>query len=357
MSKKALIAMSGGVDSSVTAYLTQQQGFDCIGATMKLFNNDDVGACRDKTCCSLDDVNDARSVCYRLGMPHYVLNFTSDFKSQVIERFVESYQTGATPNPCIDCNRYMKFDKLFLRARQLDMDYVVTGHYAKIEYGNGSGRYLLKKAADSTKDQSYVLYSMTQEQLAHTLFPLGGLSKTEAREIAAAQGFINATKRDSQDICFVVDNDYAGFIEGYTGLSYADGDFLDMRGNVIGRHKGVIRYTIGQRKGLGVGFGKPMYVHSKNIENNTVTLCEDSGLFTKSLRAADFNWIAYEKINRPIRIKAKVRYKHTEQWATAEQISDDMVHIEFDQPQRAIAKGQAVVLYDGDVVVGGGTIV
>ena len=356
MDKKALIAMSGGVDSSVAAYLMKQRGFDCIGVTMKLFDNEDIGINREKTCCSLEDIEAARSVAYLLNMPYYIFNFSYDFNKQVIGRFIETYQNGATPNPCIDCNRYMKFEKLLYRAKQLYMDYIVTGHYARIEYDTGTGRYILKKAADETKDQSYVLYAMTQEQLAHTIFPLGGFHKTEIRDIAAKQGFVNADKRDSQDICFVHDGDYAGFIEKYTDKTYESGDFLDIHGNVLGKHKGLIRYTVGQRKGLGLSLKKPMYVHSKDTENNTVTLCENNGLFSKSLDAGDFNWIACDNEASPIRVKAKIRYRQTEKWARATQTSQNTVHIEFDEPQRAIAKGQAVVLYDGDVVIGGGII-
>lgn len=353
--KKALIAMSGGVDSSVAAHIIKEQGYECIGVTMQLFKNEDIGL-REKTCCSLEDVEDARSVASKLGMPHYVFNFTEDFKKCVIGSFAKAYERGATPNPCIDCNRYMKFEKLLLRAKQLNIDYIVTGHYARIEYDEKSGRYLLKKAVDSTKDQSYVLYSMTQEQLKHTLLPLGNLHKSEVREIAEKHGFINAKKHDSQDICFVRDGDYAKFIEEYTGKTFEKGKFVDKEGNVLGEHKGIIRYTIGQRKGLGLAMPKPMYVCSKSVEENTVTLCEDEELYSTSLDANGFNWIAYEKIDKPIRVCAKVRYKHIEQWATATQTSADTVHIEFDKPQRAIAKGQAVVLYDGDTVVGGGTI-
>jgi tRNA-specific 2-thiouridylase len=356
MSKKALIAMSGGVDSSVAAYLLKQRGFDCTGITMKLFENEDIGVSGEKKCCSLEDAADARNVAYSIGIPYYVCNFTPDFKEQVIGRFIESYQNGATPNPCIDCNRYIKFLKLLCRAKQLDMDCIATGHYAQIEYAPETGRYLLKKAVDGTKDQSYVLYAMTQEQLSYALFPLGGLHKSEVRGIAKEQGFLNAGKHDSQDICFVRDGGYAEFIEQYTGKKNEEGDFLDINGNILGRHKGLIRYTIGQRKGLGLSLNKPLYVHSKNTENNTVTLCEDDGLFSKSLDVSDFNWIACEKINSPIRVKTKIRYNQREQWATAAQTSPDTVHIEFDEPQRAIAKGQAAVLYDGDVVVGGGTI-
>jgi tRNA-specific 2-thiouridylase len=325
---------------------------------MKLFANEDIGEGRDRKCCSLEDVADARNVAYAMGIPYFVYNFTGDFKKQVIDHFIETYQNGATPNPCIDCNRYIKFEKLLDRAKQLDMDCIATGHYAEIEYDAIAARYLLKKAADETKDQSYVLYTMTQEQLSYTLFPLGGLRKSAVREIAGTQDFVNANKRDSQDICFVRNGSYAEFIEQYTGKKNEEGDFVDIHGTVLGRHKGAIRYTIGQRKGIGLSSHTPLYVHTKNAEDNTVTLCERNGLFAKSLDAADFNWIAFDKkkINGPLRVKTKIRYNQTEQWSTATQLSDDTVHIEFDEPQFAIAKGQAAVLYDGDIVVGGGTI-
>ncbi|MCL2070209.1 MAG: tRNA 2-thiouridine(34) synthase MnmA [Treponema sp.] len=357
MGKKALIAMSGGVDSSIAAFLMKQQGFDCVGITMKLFDNEDIGLGGGKSCCSLEDAKDARRAADSMGIPFYVNDFSGDFRNLVINRFIEAYQNGATPNPCIDCNRYIKFEKLLFRMKQLDMDYFATGHYARIEHNSQSGRYLLKKAVDETKDQSYVLYAMTQEQLAHTLFPLGSLRKAEVREIAKQQSFVNADKDDSQDICFVRNGDYAEFIERYSGITCEDGNFVDMQGNVLGRHRGIIRYTVGQRRGLAISLNKPMYVHSKNIKDNTVTLCEDDGLFGRTLEAKDFNWIAFEQINSPIRVKAKTRYNQSEQWATAAQISDNTVRIEFDEGQRAITSGQAAVLYDGDTVLGGGTIV
>ena len=356
MKKKALIAMSGGVDSSVAAYLMKQQGYDCTGITMKLFENQDIGIGSDKTCCSLEDAEDARRVASSLDIPFYVSNFTPYFKEAVIDRFIKAYQNGATPNPCIDCNRKMKYDKLFSRAAQLDMDYIVTGHYARVEYDTEAGRWLLKKALDVSKDQSYVLYFLTQTQLAHTMFPLGGLHKSETREIAVREGFVNADKRDSQDICFVRDGDYAGFIETYTGKLSESGDFIDTHGNVLGRHKGLIRYTVGQRKGLEISMNRPMYVKSKDAIKNTVTICDEHELFTSSLDADDINLITYESIETPLRVKAKIRYSQPEQWATAIQTSQDTLHIEFDEPQRAISKGQAVVLYDGDTVVAGGTI-
>jgi tRNA-specific 2-thiouridylase len=354
MDKKALIAMSGGVDSSVAALLMKEKGFGCIGVTMKLFQNELTCVSKEKPCCSLDDVEDARSVAYRLGMPYYVFNFTDAFESQVIDRFISAYEHEETPNPCIDCNRFMKFDKLYQRAVSLGCDSIVTGHYARIEQANG--RYLLKKALDPEKDQSYVLYFVTQEQLAHTQFPLGEMSKAEIRTIAEKQGFVNANKPDSQDICFVPNGDYAKVIEMHTGKAYPHGHFVDRNGTILGEHKGIIRYTIGQRKGLGLSLKEPMYVCEKREKDNTVVLGKAENLFSRELDAKDMNWIAFEKPPIELRVKAKIRYRQTEQWATVTPTGSNTVHICFDEPQRAIAKGQAVVLYDGDIVVAGGTI-
>lgn len=357
MNKKAVIAMSGGVDSSVAAYLITKQGYECIGATMKLYNNEDIGISEKHTCCSAEDVDDARSVAFSLDIPYYVFNFSDNFKTDVIEKFVHAYEKGITPNPCIDCNRYLKFEKLFLRAKEIDFDYVVTGHYAQIEYDKEKNRYLLKKAVDETKDQSYVLYCMTQEQLKHTLFPLGTMKKSEVRKIAEDIDLVNANKHDSQDICFVQDKKYYNFIEQYTGKTYHEGDFVDLNGNVLGKHKGIIRYTIGQRRGLGVSIGNnPTFVLSVDPEQNTVTLGKEQDLYTKTLIAKNINLISVESIKEPIKIKAKVRYKQAEQWATATQLDDNTLKIEFDEPQRAVTKGQAVVLYDCNIVVGGGII-
>ncbi len=349
--------MSGGVDSSVAAYLIKSLGYETAGITLKLFDNDDIDISREKTCCSLDDIEDARSVCARLEIPYYVLNFKDSFKSTVISRFIAAYENGFTPNPCIDCNRFIKFEKLVKRADELGFDYVVTGHYAQIERDEITGRYLLKKAVDQSKDQSYVLYSLTQAQLAKTLFPLGSLTKDKTRETAEKLGFINAHKRDSQDICFVPDGDYAAFIERYTGKTYPNGDFVDESGKILGEHKGIIRYTIGQRKGLGLALPCPMYVKEKNLDENKVILCENSALFSRELYASDINLISAERLEKPARVKARVRYNQKEQPATVEQLDNNTLRVVFDEPQRAICRGQAVVLYDGDYVVGGGTIV
>ena len=354
MNKKVIIAMSGGVDSSVAAFLMKEKGFDCIGATMKLYDNDEIGISREKTCCSLDDIEDARSVARRLSMPYYVFNFKEEFEEKVIRKFISTYENGGTPNPCIDCNRYLKFEKLFQRMNEFEYNYVVTGHYAKIE--ENDGWFYLKKAVDDTKDQSYVLYSLTQYQLSHILFPLGEYTKNEIRDIAEKQGFLNARKKDSQDICFVPDGNYTDFIERYTGKKYPPGDFVDIKGKPIGKHQGIIRYTNGQRKGLGVAFGQPMYVAGKNIEENTVTLCTNDELFSKELNAVDFNWIIPNPQNE-IKCSARVRYNMREKPATAYINDDNSVNVVFDEPQRAITRGQAVVLYDGDIVLGGGTIV
>ena len=356
MSRKVIIAMSGGVDSSVAALLMRERGYTCIGATMKLFHNEDVGLCREHTCCSLEDVEDARSVAYALDMPYYVFNFSDRFKTDVIDRFVSAYEHGVTPNPCIDCNRYLKFDKLFQRMQELEYDDVVTGHYARIEYNPASGRYELKKAADANKDQSYVLWSLTQEQLAHVQFPLGDMVKSEVRALAEAHGFINAKKHNSQDICFVRNGSYADFIEQYTGKTYPPGDFVDTRGRILGQHRGIIRYTIGQRKGLGLALSEPMYVKSVDPETNTVTLGTEQELYTRSLVATGINLIAVPTLSGVVRVKAKVRYRQPEQWATVTRTGADAFTVVFDEPQRAVTRGQSVVLYDGDLVLGGGII-
>ena len=347
---KALVGMSGGVDSSVAAYLMLRQGYDCTGVTMRLYDS----PTEQSTCCSLDDVEDARAVATRLGIRHYTFNFTEDFDRQVIQKFVSSYEQGLTPNPCIDCNRYLKFDRLLRRAQELGCHWVASGHYARIRQENG--RYLLYKAADSAKDQTYFLACLNQEQLSHIQFPLGDLTKTQVREIAAENGFVNARKRDSQDICFVPDGDYGAFLQRYTGKVFPEGDFLNLQGQVVGRHRGAACYTKGQRKGLGLAMGEPVYVCAKDMAKNTVTVGPNSALFSPSLRANDWNWYPFAELTQPMRVTAKTRHSQFEQAATVYPEEDGFARVEFDEPQRAITPGQAVVLYDGDVVVGGGTI-
>lgn len=352
--KKALIAMSGGVDSSLAAKLMIDNGFECIGCTMKLYHNEDAGLKCSRTCCSLEDVEDARNIAYKLGMPFYVFNFTDVFREKVIRKFTESYEKGITPNPCIDCNRYMKFEKLFERAKILNCDCIVTGHYARIE--EKDGKFILKKAVDETKDQSYVLYSMTQEQLKHTIFPLGGMRKSKVRAIAEENDFVNAEKPDSQDICFVPNSDYAKVIELHTKTPSAEGNFVDKQGNVIGHHKGIIHYTLGQRKGLGISSSEPLYVCDICPKSNKIVLGSNEDLFKHEADVFDFNWISGTAPQSKFRCKVKIRYRQAEQWATITPTGENTVHIVFDNPQRAITPGQAAVLYDGDTVLGGGTI-
>lgn len=393
--KRALIAMSGGVDSSVAAALMQRMGYECVGVTMKLYTNEEIGVSRAHSCCSLNDVEDARAVADRLGMRYYVYNFADDFKSKVIDKFIRTYEAGGTPNPCIDCNRYMKFDKLYERGRELSCGIIVTGHYARTAFDEESGRWLLLRAKNVDKDQTYVLYSMTQDQLAHTVFPLGEYgSKEKVREVAEEFGFVNARKPDSQDICFVQNGRYGDFIEQQTGKHYPHGSFVDEEGRVLGEHKGLIRYTIGQRKGLGLALPHPMYVKAKDMERNEVILAEDKGLYSDRLLADDFNWIwwpgcsgpeaetaaktdacaaersgaraGYEKAGAAdeapapgmvFRATAKPRYRAKEAAGTATVKEDGSVAFVFDEPQRALTTGQALVLYHGDRVIGGGTIV
>lgn len=353
MKKKALIAMSGGVDSSVAAYLMKEAGYDCVGVTMKLYDNDDIDMAEEKTCCSSNDIDDARNVAHRLGIPYYVVNFKADFKEKVMDPFVKSYLCGMTPNPCIECNRYLKFEQLYRKAEELECDVIVTGHYARVKKDEKG--YHLLKGKDAAKDQSYVLYSMTQERLSHTMFPLGEYTKEEIRAIAQEQGLVNAAKHDSQDICFIPDGDYRKFIEETTGRKSEPGDFVNQSGQVVGRHKGYYCYTIGQRKGLGISAPKPYFVTDIIPEENKVILGASEDLFKKHLLAGNFNWIESDPLEiSPL--KARIRYHQKESEASITILEDGKVEVNFLEAQRAITRGQAVVVYSDDLVVGGGTI-
>lgn len=348
MTHRILVGMSGGVDSSVAALLMQREGHECVGGTMKLYT-------ADGKCGSADDARDACAVAERLGMEHYVFDASQDFEKNVIQPFVSVYEQGGTPNPCIDCNRTMKFGSMYQMAQSIGCDTIATGHYARIQQ-RSDGRWLLKKGLDENKDQSYFLYVMTQEMLSHTRFPVGELSKEQVRALAEEHGLINARKRDSQDICFVPDGDYESFIRRYTGKDYPAGNFVDETGRVLGKHKGIIAYTVGQRRGLGVSAKTPLYVCRKCMEDNSVLLTENEALFSAELYANKLNLIAVESLSAPLRCKARIRYRHREQPATVIQVGEDRIKVVFDEPQRAVTAGQAVVLYDGDTVIGGGTI-
>lgn len=346
---KALIAMSGGVDSSVAAFLTLQHGYSCIGGTMLLYESPDA-------CGSSAAIADARNVADRLRMPFHVFEFTEEFEKCVISDFVSCYEKGSTPNPCVRCNRHLKFSAFLDKARELGCDCMVTGHYARIKQDEKSGRLLLCKAADAAKDQSYFLYAITQEQLRQIRFPLGELTKEQVRTIAQEQGFINAKKRDSQDICFVPDGDYFAFLRRFTGKIYAPGDFLDANGKKVGTHLGAVAYTLGQRKGLGLAMGQPVYVCGKDMERNTVTVSTEDALFHRELWANDWFFFPFPTLTGPLEVEAKTRSRMTQQPATVFPEADGYCRVVFHEPQRAMTPGQAVVLYDGDVVVGGGTI-
>lgn len=349
MKEKVLVGMSGGVDSAVSAYLLKKAGYKSAGVNCRFFKGEDIF-----TQDNLQDVEDARKTAEKMGIDFHVLYFTEEFKKYVIDDFIRSYECGATPNPCVVCNKHLKFGAMLKKAEKMGFDKIATGHYANIE--KQGERYLLKKGKDLHKDQSYVLYCLSQHQLSHTIFPLGEYTKNEVREIAEDIGFVSARKSDSQDICFIPDGDYASFIEKYTNKKYPPGDFVTIDGKILGEHKGIIRYTVGQRRGLGLALPAPLYVKQKDVENNRVILCDNQTLFTRELTAKNINFIPFDILDRQMRVKAKTRYKHTEQWATVEQTGEDSFKLIFDEPQRAISKGQSVVLYDGDYVVGGGII-
>ncbi|HEY8391254.1 MAG TPA: tRNA 2-thiouridine(34) synthase MnmA [Capillibacterium sp.] len=353
--KKVVVGMSGGVDSSVTAYLLKKAGYDVIGVTMEIWPED---APPDESggCCGLTAVDDARHVCQQLGIPHYTLNFRREFERHVIAYFLAEYQRGRTPNPCIACNRYVKWESLLTKALQIGADYIATGHYARVIFDPQRGRYLLKKAATLKKDQTYALYNLTQEQLAHTLMPLGDYTKEEVRRIAEEIGLIVADKPDSQEICFIPDHDYGRYIETHTASPSPPGNFVDRQGRILGRHKGIIHYTVGQRKGLGLAAGKPLYVLEIRPETNEVVVGEAPEVYQSTVYADHLNFIPFPELKTKIEVSAKIRYNHTPAPAEVEMVDATTLRCTFTEPQRAITPGQALVLYDGDLVVGGGII-
>lgn len=352
--KKVVVGMSGGVDSSVAAYLLKKQGYDVIGITMQIWQEDKEYEEREGGCCSLSAVEDARRVCEKLDIPFYVLNFRDSFKNKVIKYFVQEYIDGKTPNPCIACNKHLKFDELLRKARGIGAEYVATGHYAKIE--ERDGRYLLIRSDDDKKDQTYALYNFTQDQLAHTLMPCGEYTKDKIREIAKEIGLAVHNKKDSEEICFIPDNDHGRFIKEERPNEVKPGNFVDSKGNILGRHKGIVYYTIGQRKGLGLALGKPVFVIGINPKKNEVVIGSEENIFKADLVAKDVNFIPFDELKEDMEVQAKVRYAAKPADAIISPLKDGKVKVSFKDKQRAITKGQSVVFYDGNVVVGGGII-
>lgn len=356
MKKKVAVGMSGGVDSSVAAYLLKEQGYDVIGVTMQIWQDEDpLAQAENGGCCGLSAVDDARRVADRLGIPYYVLNFKREFKENVIDYFMDEYMHARTPNPCIACNRYVKWEALLNRARELGCDYIATGHYARVVQLD-NGRYALKKSATDRKDQTYALYNLTQEQLAHTLMPVGEYEKEQIREIAAKIGLLIANKPDSQEICFIPDNDYAGYIERESGKTFPKGNFVDLEGNILGTHKGIIHYTIGQRKGLGLSMGSPVFVVDIRPETNEVVIGSNLDTFHDSLYAGKVNLMSVDALEGEREVVAKIRYSHKGAPCRIRMVDEDTLLCKFEEPVRAITPGQAVVFYDGDIVLGGAVI-
>lgn len=353
---KVVVGMSGGVDSSVAAYLLKEQGFDVIGVTMQIWQDETRDDVESKGgCCGLSAVDDARRIANKIGIPYYVMNFKNDFKKFVIDDFIDEYKKGRTPNPCIACNKYVKWESLLRRSKEIGADFIATGHYARVVIHPETKRYCLRLSATAQKDQTYALYNLTQDQLKSTLMPVGEYKKEDIRKIAEKIDYFVANKPDSQEICFIPDNDYASFIEENVGKSN-EGNFVDLDGKVLGRHKGIIHYTVGQRKGLGISFGKPVYVHSINVKKNEVVLCSNEDLFHKVLYAGNLNFMSVSEFSDGKRLKAKIRYNHKSAYCTVTMKDKETVKVVFDEPQRAITPGQAVVFYDGEYVAGGGTI-
>ena len=355
--KKVVVGMSGGVDSSVAAWLLKKQGYDVIGVTMQIWQDEEPEAVEENGgCCGLSAVDDARRVAEDLAIPYYVMNFKKEFRENVMDYFVAEYLNGRTPNPCIACNRFVKWESLLKRSLEIGADYIATGHYARIEK-LPSGRYALKKSATAAKDQTYALYSLTQEQLAHTLMPVGEYTKDEIRKMAEELNLRVAHKPDSQEICFIPDNDYARFIREDSGKELPEGNFVDLQGNILGRHRGLTHYTVGQRKGLNLSMGHPVFVVEIRPETNEVVIGENRDVFSRTLRFNRINWMAVDGLHgKERRFTAKIRYGHKGAPCTVREIGSDLAECVFDEPQRAITPGQAVVLYDGEYVAGGGTI-
>lgn len=355
--KKVVIGMSGGVDSSVGAYLLKEQGYDVVGVTMQIWQDED-GEVQEENggCCGLSAVDDARRVAWELDIPYYVMNFKQEFKEHVIDYFVDEYICGRTPNPCIACNRYVKWESLLKRSLDIGAEYIATGHYARIEQ-LPNGRYALRKSVTAAKDQTYALYNLTQYQLEHTLMPVGEYSKDEIRAIADRIHLQVANKPDSQEICFIPDHDYAKFIEENSDTSLPEGNFVDLDGNVLGRHKGITHYTIGQRKGLNLSMKRPVFVVEIRPETNEVVIGDSEDVFSDRLQCDHLNWMAVDGLHgKEMQVTAKIRYSHKGAPCTIREVGDDVVECVFEEPQRAITPGQAVVFYDGDYVVGGGII-
>ena len=355
--KKVVVGMSGGVDSSVAAYLLKQQGYDVIGVTMQIWQDEDqFTQAESGGCCGLSAVDDARRVADRLEIPYYVMNFKREFKKNVMDYFTAEYLKGRTPNPCIACNRYVKWESLLQRSLEIGADYIATGHYARVEQLS-NGRYAIRNSVTAAKDQTYALFNLTQKQLSHTLMPVGDYTKDEIRAIAEDIGLMVAHKKDSQEICFIPDNDYAGFIDRECGkMVPPPGDFVSVDGEILGQHKGITHYTIGQRKGLGIAFGHPVFVTEIRPETNEVVLGSDKDVYTNRLYANQLNFMALPDIEEPVRLKAKIRYSHAGSCCTVRRTGADEICCEFEEPVRAVTPGQAVVLYDGDYVAGGGVI-
>ena len=358
MSRKVVVGMSGGVDSSVAAWLLKEQGYDVIGVTMQIWQDEDAEVQEaEGGCCGLSAVDDARRVAMDLGIPYYVMNFKEEFRKNVMDYFAGEYVEGRTPNPCIACNRHVKWESLLRRSMAIGADYIATGHYAQIDRLPG-GRYSLKTSVTAAKDQTYALYNLTQEQLSHTLMPVGSYHKEEIRDMAERLGLPVAHKPDSQEICFIPDHDYASFIEEYTGRELPPGNFVDLDGNVLGRHRGITHYTVGQRKGLNLSMGRPVFVVEIRPETNEVVIGDNEDVFTNVLRCDKLNWMAVDGLHgKSMDVLAKIRYSHKGSPCTIREIGNDMVECRFHEPVRAVTPGQAVVFYDGDYVAGGGTII